>query len=64
MRRACVTKHVLYYARISCGDETCKPKLYKGICQTTFKKCYANHKASFNTEKTRVTLNYLLNTGS
>ena len=23
-------------------------KLYKGICEVTFKKCYANHKKSFN----------------
>ena len=29
------TENVLYYARISCDDETYKPKLYKGICETT-----------------------------
>ena len=26
-------------------------KVYIGLCQTTFKKRYANHKKSFNTEK-------------
>ena len=53
MRGACVTENVLYYVRISCDDETYKPKLYKGICETTFKKCYANHKISFNAEKNK-----------
>ena len=37
-RGACLTENVLYYARIRCNDETYKPKLYKGICKTTFKK--------------------------
>ena len=37
----------------SCDDEKCKPKLYKGICETIFKKHYANHKKSFNTEKSK-----------
>ena len=36
MRGACLTENVLYYARISCDDETYKPKLYKGICEITF----------------------------
>ena len=53
MRGACLTENILYYARISCGDETYKPKLYKGICETTFKNCYANHKKSFNVEKNK-----------
>ena len=54
MRGACLTGNVLYYdARISCDDETYKPKLYKGICETTFKKRYANHKKSFNAEKNK-----------
>ena len=43
----------LYYPRISCGDETYKLKFYKGICETTFKKRYANHKKSFNVEKNK-----------
>ena len=38
MRRACLTETVSYYARISCDDETYKPKLHKGISETTFKK--------------------------
>ena len=50
MREACLTEDILYYARINCDDETYRPKLYKGICETTFKKRYANHKKSFNVE--------------
>ena len=53
MRGACLTKNVLYYARISCDDNTYKPKLYKGICEITFKKRHANHKKSFNVEKNK-----------
>ena len=53
MRGDCLTENILYYATISCDDETDKPKLYKGICETTFKKRYANHKKSFNVEKNK-----------
>ena len=53
MRGACLTENVLCDARISCDDETYKPKLCKGICETTFKKRYANHKKSFNAEKNK-----------
>ena len=52
-RGACLTENVLYYARISYDDETYKPKVYKGICETTFKKRYSNHKKSFNAEKSK-----------
>ena len=53
MRGACLTENISYYARISCDDETYKPKLYKGICETTFKKRYANHKKSCGKEQER-----------
>ena len=53
MRGACLTENILYYARISCGDETYKLKLYEGFFKTTFKKRYANHKKSFNMEKNK-----------
>ena len=39
---------LVYYATISCNDKTYKPKLYKGSCETSFKKHYSNHKKSFN----------------
>ena len=50
MRGACLTENVLYYARVSCDNET---NCIKNICETTFKKCYANHKRSFNAEKNK-----------
>ena len=53
MRGACLTEKFLYYARISCKDKTYKPKLYKGIWKTTFKKRYTNDKKSFNMEKSK-----------
>ena len=31
----------------------CIKDLYKGICETTFKKRYANHKKSFNAERNK-----------
>ena len=52
MGEACLTENVLYYARISCDHKACKPRLYKGIWETTFKKRYANQK-SFNVEKNK-----------
>ena len=53
MRGVSLTENVVYYARISCDDETYKPKLYKGICETTFRKRYDNHEKSFDAEKNK-----------
>ena len=53
IRGACLTENVLYYARICCEAETYKPKLHEGICETTFKKRYANHTKSFIEEKNK-----------
>ena len=46
-----LTENVLYYSKISCVDEKNKPKLYKRVRETTFKKRCANHKKSFNATK-------------
>ena len=53
MRGVCVTENIFYYARINCDDETYKPKLFKEISKTTFKKRYANRKKHFNGEKNK-----------
>ena len=53
MRGVSLTENVVYYARISCDDETYKPKLYKGICETAFRKRYDNHEKSFDAEKNK-----------
>ena len=50
MKAPCLTENILYYARTSCDHEAYKPKLYKGIGETTFKERYANYKKSFNAE--------------
>ena len=44
----CLKSSILYLATIKCSDSKYKQKRYKGICETTFKKLYANHKKSFN----------------
>ena len=48
MNGACLHESLVYYATISCNDKNYKPKLYKGSCETSFKKRYSNHKKSFN----------------
>ena len=53
MRGASLTENILYYIRISCNDKTYKPKLYKGIWKTSFKKRYTNHIKSFNMKKNK-----------
>ena len=42
-----LTASILYQATIKCSDSKCKPKRYKRICETIFKKHYANHKKLF-----------------
>ena len=63
----CLNKEVcpmkIFYTRIICDDETYKPKLYKGICETTFKKCSQIIKNLSMWKRTRTILSYLLNTG-
>ena len=48
MNGDCLKERLVYYATISCNDKNYKPKLYKGSCETSFKKRYSNHKKSFN----------------
>ena len=48
MNGACLKQSLVYYATISCNDKNYQPKLYKGSCETSFKKRYSNHKKSFN----------------
>ena len=44
----CLASSILYQATIKCSDNKYKPKRHKGVCETTFKKRYVNHKKSFN----------------
>ena len=45
MNGACLS--LLYYATINCIDKNYKPTLYKGSCETSFKKRHSNRKKSF-----------------
>ena len=40
----CLASSILYQTTIKCSDSKHKQKRYKGMCETTFKKRYANHK--------------------
>ena len=53
MTGLCLTSSILYQTTM-CSDKKSKQKRYKGICETTFKKHYANHKKSFNLIKSKI----------
>ena len=57
-RRTCLTKNILYYARISGDDETYKPKLYKEIWEITFEKRYAEKSAEKNKNDSKLSTEY------
>ena len=62
MNGFCLTKCLLHYATITYDKEN-YTKLYKRICETTFKKRYGNHKKSFNVPTYKTTPNFLPNIG-
>ena len=49
MNGTCLQENLVYYATISCNDKNYTPKLYKGSCETNFRKRYSNQKKLFNT---------------
>ena len=53
MNGSCLTSTILYQATIKYSNCKYKGKRYKGICETTFKKSYVNHKKSFNVIKSK-----------
>ena len=53
---------VLYDATIA-SDKGNYARLYKGICETIFKKRYANHKSLLTFQLTKAILNFLPNFG-
>ena len=48
-----LTSSILYQATRKSSDSEYGQKRYKGICETTFKKRYTNHKKSFNFVKSK-----------
>ena len=53
MNGLCLTSSILYQATIKYSKSNYEQKRYKGICETTLKKCYVNHKKSFNLIKSK-----------
>ena len=48
MDGACLKESLVYYTTISCKAKNCKPKVYKGNCDTGFRKRYGNSNKSLN----------------
>ena len=48
LNKKCLTNNVLHKASITPNEENPKTKIYYGVCETTFKRRYANHKKTFN----------------
>ena len=48
LQQKCLSNNILYQANITPIGENSKTKVYYGICETTFKLRYTNHKTSFN----------------
>ena len=43
----CLSKNIVYKAYVTSSNPTYKEKVYFGLCETTFKTRYSNHKKSF-----------------
>ena len=48
LNEKCIINNVLYKASITPNEENPKTKIYYGVCETAFKRRYANHKKAFN----------------
>ena len=57
MNGLCLKESLLYYTTITCHKGN-YAKLYKGICETTFKKRYVNHKFFSNKNDTKLSTEY------
>ena len=51
MNKNCLASNIIYQATVTSTLQNYNEKIYIGLCETTFKKRYANHKKSFNTER-------------
>ena len=47
----CYEKDIQYSAQVTSNLPNYGPKIYKGVCATTWKERFGNHKKSFNNEK-------------
>jgi hypothetical protein len=53
MNNNCLATNIIYEASLTSTNPNITTKKYIGLCEATFKKRYANHKQSFNSEKYR-----------
>ena len=51
LNQNCLAKSIIYEATISSNIPNYTEKKYIGLCESTFKKRFANHKSSFNHER-------------
>ena len=51
LNHQCLTKNIIYEATLTSNIPNYQEKKYVGLCETTFKKRFSNHKQSFSTEK-------------
>ena len=51
LNQNCLSKSVVYEATITSDLPNYQEKKYIGLCESTFKKRFANHKSSFNHER-------------
>ena len=51
MEEKCLTQNVIYEPTITTPEPDNTVKKYIGLCETSFKKRYTNHKKSFNHER-------------
>ena len=51
LKQNCLTLNIIYQATLSSNLQNQLKNKYIGLCETTFKTRYTNHKKSFNTEK-------------
>ena len=47
----CLAENIIYQANITCNLPNHNEKVYIGLCETSFKKRFANHKKSFSHRK-------------
>ena len=63
LQQRCLSNNILYQASITPIGENSETKVYYGICKTTFKLRYTNHKKSFNHRNASQILSYLMSFG-
>ena len=48
LEQKCLTRNIVYKAKVTSNNQNDQEKGYFGLCETTFKKRFPNHKKSFN----------------